>query len=163
MHIKSSGIAILSGGVLAIIIFAYGSIRLLGDPGLFIGAEEVVLPKSLDQKNAERAWILKNRLAGTWSETILFQKGYGIEVIPLESGAIAEVRCNDDSNYYYVVDSQGRIYYKDKPVTNMDKWSSCMHIHVRAANLSSIGAGYVVSRISPSVFAGTDKPLPIRK
>jgi|GEM_PF-5389462 len=158
MRIKLSGIVLLCAGVLVMTLCFYGVVKALGFHGLFLFSSEVTLPKSLDVKTLERAWIDKGRLKGSWTPIYGLAQWSYIEALPLENGGTLEIKCNQNDNYIYSVDSQGQLFYKGEAVTSTDKWPGCFLWQVRAAHLSDIGVPYVVSQI-----ARPPRPLPQNK
>lgn len=146
MHVKPSGIAILCGMIGFLIAGSIVGWRLVRDPSV-LNPNDVVLPEHLAQSNEDRFPVYTDRLASTWSRKTKVVANYGPEVLPLEEGAIAEVRCNGDNGPMYSVDSLGRVFKDGKQVYDTSRWPVCIYLEVHAGTPESVGKAYVVSMV----------------
>lgn len=154
MHIKLSGIALLGGAALALSFVGFTVVSLLGSQtaanadSAASKTPSITLPQHLAQATDKYHPVYTDRLTTEWSRTTHTKSGFGPSIYVLEEGHFAEVRCNGDDSYRFMVDQNSFLYQNGKRVGETSRWRPCGYVNVRAASPKSVGVPYLVAMTS---------------
>jgi len=155
VKIKLSGIVILIGAACVILICGMYIFRSFfpapATKGYDIVAtldmtdpKNISVPEHLAKTTANYHLVYKDFLTKEWSRSTKAEEGFGPTVSTLAENYFAEVRCNGDDKFRFMVDSNGLPYLNYKPVKDFSKWPPCYSVEVRAADPINGRVAYVV-------------------
>jgi len=152
MHIKPSGVFLLAGAAIVLVLSGILVARLRYSPDAQAiasppGDEDVILPENLARKTDQYYPARKGRLALDWSNKVDLATGFGAQIYALDRDAWVEVRCNDSEKYRFVADTQSDFYINGRRLTEKDisTFPPCNFLRVRALNTVGVGKPYLVS------------------